>query len=223
MIIDGSRASGIQPAQPYPRLMRYQDVADLIRSSPASCGQVRLVAVDGPGGAGKSLFAARLARALDGAPVIHTDDFASWDNPHNWWDRFEDTVLKPLERGEVVRYQAFDWAARRMGAWREVPTRDIVIIEGVSSSRTNVVDRLTLAIWLDTPPDERLARGIARDGESMRGQWQTWMAEENAFFAGDQTRIRAHLVADGSPSISHQTEEEFVSLDARSRPPSSSA
>jgi hypothetical protein len=34
----------------------------------------RLVAIDAPGGAGKSTFAAQLAEAAGGAPVIHTDD-----------------------------------------------------------------------------------------------------------------------------------------------------
>lgn len=48
-------------------------------------GPVRLVAVDGPGGAGKSTFADRLAAAAGGAPIIHTDDFASADNPIDWW------------------------------------------------------------------------------------------------------------------------------------------
>jgi cytidylate kinase len=34
----------------------------------------RLVAIDGPGGAGKSVFAARLAKALGGVPVVEIDD-----------------------------------------------------------------------------------------------------------------------------------------------------
>ncbi len=43
-----------------------------------------LVAVDGPGGAGKSTFAERLSLALGGAPVVPTDDFASADAPLGW-------------------------------------------------------------------------------------------------------------------------------------------
>ena len=44
----------------------------------------RIVAVDGPGGAGKSSLSEWLAGELD-APIVHTDDFASWDNPTSWW------------------------------------------------------------------------------------------------------------------------------------------
>ena len=35
------------------------------------------MAVDGPGGAGKTTFAGRLVAALVDAPVAHTDDVAS--------------------------------------------------------------------------------------------------------------------------------------------------
>jgi uridine kinase len=41
----------------------------------------RLIAIDGPGGAGKSTLAERLAKQLSGAQIVRTDDFASWDNP----------------------------------------------------------------------------------------------------------------------------------------------
>lgn len=60
-------------------------LAEAVRSSSAPIGMAtRIVAIDGPGGAGKSSLAAYLAQELD-APVVHTDDFASWDNPIDWW------------------------------------------------------------------------------------------------------------------------------------------
>jgi hypothetical protein len=53
------------------------DLAALIRRAPARCGQIGLVAIGGPGGAGKSVFAERLARTLGGVQVVRTDNFAS--------------------------------------------------------------------------------------------------------------------------------------------------
>ena len=47
-------------------------------------GATRITAVDGPGGAGKSTLAAALAVEL-GAQLVHTDDFASWENRLDWW------------------------------------------------------------------------------------------------------------------------------------------
>lgn len=209
------RVTSTRVSKRVPRLIRYRDLADMIRRSPPRCGRVRLVAIDGSGGAGKSVFARRLARSLGGVPVVHTDDFASWENPHNWWNRFDEAVLGPLERDDPVRYQAYDWASRQFGDWQEISKSDVVIVEGVSSSRRVTVDRLTMGIWIDTPRDERMARGIARDGETMRPDWEHWMAEEDAHFARDRTRDRADLIVDGSPSVPHDPEEEFVALVAQ--------
>jgi uridine kinase len=192
-------------------ISRFTDVAEAIRRAPARCGSVRLVAIDGPGGAGKSVFAERLARHLCNAPVIHTDDFASWDNPVECWGRLEDEVLNPVERGEwPVRFRAYDWEARRLGEWREIPFSDVILVEGVSSSRQAVAKRLSLAVWVETPRTRRLARGLERDGDAMRAQWEQWMAEEDAHFAADLAHDRADVIVDGAPSISHDPEEEFV-------------
>jgi uridine kinase len=195
-------------------ISRFTDLAEAIRRAPARCGSVRLVAIDGPGGAGKSVFAERLARHLGGALVIHTDDFASWDNPVEWWGRLEDEVLGPVERGEwPVRFRAYDWVARRLGEWREIPPSDVILLEGVSSSRQAVAKRLSLAVWIEAPLDRRLARGLERDGAAMRAQWEQWMAEEHAHFAEDRARDRADVIVDGAPSMPHDPEEEFVRLD----------
>jgi uridine kinase len=192
----------------------FRELAQALQSAPPSCGRARLVAVDGPGGAGKSVFAARLAQALGGVPVIHTDDFASWDNPHGWWPRFEEQFLGPLRRGQPLRYQRYDWNTRELGEWIDLPETDVLIVEGVSSSRAAVKERLTMAIWIEAPREVRLKRGIERDGESMRPAWDRWMAEEDAFFARDRTRERADLVVDGSPTLPHDAELEFVALES---------
>ena len=76
---------------------------------PPRLGPVRLVAIDGPGGAGKSVFAARLAAALGDAPIVHTDDFAGVDEPFDWWPALERDVLEPLGRGEAARFAPRDW------------------------------------------------------------------------------------------------------------------
>jgi len=195
-------------------ISRFTDLAEAIHHAPSRCGSVRLVAIDGPGGAGKSAFAQRLAHHLGTAPVIHTDDFASWDNPVEWWGRLEDEVLGPIERGDwPVRFRTYDWEARRLGEWRRIQVSDAILLEGVSSSREAVASRLTLAVWIEAPLDRRLARGLERDGEAMRAQWEQWMTEEDAHFAADRARDRADVIVDGAPSLPHDPEEEFVRLD----------
>ncbi len=73
-----------------------------------------------------------------------------------------------------------------------------VVLEGVTCTRREVADRLAVRVWVDAPADERLRRGVARDGESHRALWERWMREETAFFADDGTRERADVVVDGT-------------------------
>jgi uridine kinase len=176
---------------------------------------VRLVAVDGPGGAGKSTFARRLAVALGGATILETDDFASWDVPLGWWDRLERDALEPIAAGRPVRYRRHDWTTGGIGDWREHQIGDVVVLEGVSSSRRAATDRLSYAIWVEVPPAVRLARGIERDGEEWRPHWDRWMAEEDAFFAADRPWERVDLVVDASPTVAHDPEREFVEVSRR--------
>jgi uridine kinase len=190
----------------------FADLADRIRQTQPRLGRVRLVAVDGPGGAGKSVFAERLAAALGDTPIAHTDDFASWENPLRWWDGLEAHVLHPLQEGRPAHYRAYDWTGRGAGEWREIPAADAVILEGVSSSRRVVTPRLSFAVWIDTPRDLRLARGIERDGAAMRGHWDAWMAEEDGHFEADGARGRADLVVDGAPTLPHDSTTTFVRI-----------
>ncbi len=195
-----------------PTVVPFRALGERILAAPPRCGPVLLVAVDGPGGAGKSLFAARLAKTLEHASVIHTDDFASWEVPLDWWQRLEAEALWPLEQGMPARFRRYDWIRRSPGAELAIPATGVVILEGVSSSRRAVVDRLSLAVWIESPRPERLARGLARDGVAMRDQWRAWMAEEDKHFGSDRAAERADVVVDGAPTIRHDPEREFVQL-----------
>lgn len=187
----------------------YAALADRVRSGPAPAG-FRLVAVDGRGAAGKSTFAARLAAALDGVPVLHTDDFASWDKTP-WWPRLEEQVLQPLGAGRPGRYQRYDWELRALAEWHDVPV-GTVVLEGVSSSRRAVAARLTLAVWLDVPAPVRIRRGLLRDGPEAAPIWPGYEAEEDAFFGADGPVERAYLVVDGAPTVPHDPATEYVRL-----------
>jgi glycosidase len=205
------------PPPPAAAIIRYDALASEIRNRPERLGAVRLVAIDGRGGAGKSAFAERLARALGGAPIVQTDDVASWEDPLGWWPRLKAEVLAPLSRGRIARYRAYDWATRTPGPSRAVRPADVVILEGVSSARAAVTDRLTYSIWIDAPADVRCRRGLERDGEAKRPEWERWMAEEDAFFARDSVRLRVDLVVDGDPVLPHDPEREFVRSDRDDR------
>lgn len=173
-------------------------------------GPLRLVGVDGPGGAGKSTFASLLAAAAGDAPVVHTDDFASADNPIDWWPRLLEQVIEPLTRGDAARYQRYDWPSESLAEWHTIDPAPIIIIEGVTAGRSEWADHLSYLIWIDTPRDERLQRGLERDGKDALHFWESWMADEDAHYERDPTRERADLVIDGTTPIEHSATDHHA-------------
>jgi hypothetical protein len=55
-----------------------------------------------------------------------------------------------------------------------------------------------VSVFVDADVALRMRRGIERDGEDYRPQWQRWADQERALFTADATRERADLVLDTS-------------------------
>ena len=180
-------------------------------------GPVRMVAVDGRSGAGKSTLARALAAACGGAPIVAVDDFLYWRDIEGWWPRLEREALRPLLSGSAARFRVRDWAAdplgQGLGGWAEVASADVVILEGVTSSRRAIADDLVMAFWVETPAEDRLRRGIARDGEERRPLWIEWMALEEDFFGRDGAPGRADYIVSGKPHRAFDPAREVVLLD----------
>jgi uridine kinase len=191
---------------------------ELARDITSRPGPVRLVGIDGCGGAGKSTFAGRLSHALGDVPVVHTDDFASHDVPTEWWPRMLHDLIEPLLRGEPASYRPYDWVARRpAGTTVVIEPLDVVLIEGVGATRAAWRDRLALGVWVDCPRDLRLARGIERDGEELREFWLEWMAAEDVYVVDEKPFAHADVVVDGATSAP-DPEREYVALPGISEP-----
>jgi uridine kinase len=159
------------------------------------------VAIDGLGGSGKSTLARHLARALGDPPIVQTDDFATWDNPIDWWPHLLEQVLVPLSRGEVAHFERSQWGGETDGELVVVEPAAIVILEGVTASREAFSPYLTYSIWVDTPADVRLERGLDRDGPAAREQWRAWMAEEDRYRSRERPDERADLVIPGDRDL----------------------
>jgi uridine kinase len=190
---------------------RYDDLA---RAVLAQNGPVRLVGIDGCGGAGKTTFATRLANAANNAPIVHTDDFASHDVPIEWWPRMLADVIEPLLGGRPASYAAYDWVNRNTGATREIDPAPLVVIEGVGACRAAWRSRLALSIWVETPRDERLRRGLARDGAELADFWRDWMVAEDGYVAAENPSAYVDLVVDGAAQVSYAVDNEFVIVRA---------
>jgi uridine kinase len=106
----------------------------------------------------------------------------------------ESGILEPFARGDPARYRPYDWARRRRGRTRTVRPADVVLLDGVSCGRRSIAERVAYVIWMETPRATRLTRGLERDGEAMRMQWDGWMAAEDLFDLNDPVRDRANLI-----------------------------
>lgn len=189
---------------------RFSDLAKDVAEAPLSSA-TRIVGVDGCGGAGKSTFADQLSKHLRDAPIVHTDDFASWDHPLDWWPRMNEQVIAPLAQGEEARWQRYDWEQGGLAEWHALDPGSTVIIEGVTATRKEWRDQLAYSIWIDCPRSIRLQRGLERDGQEALPQWEKWMAAEDKYLADQNPRTHADLLVSGAPE-SRLEEGQYLRL-----------
>ncbi|MGG4265980.1 uridine kinase family protein [Peribacillus simplex] len=171
-----------------------------------------IMAIDGRGGSGKSTLASRIQAECPGSAVVHMDDFylpsskriqlppapkqigADCD-----WERVFNQILKPLTVGKDARYQRYDWETDTMAEWHIVPAEGLVIIEGTYSIRNELAGSHDFTIWVECPRDQRLKRGLERDGEDARQMWEdNWMIHEDLYVDAQRPQERANLVVDGT-------------------------
>ncbi|QHC22223.1 uridine kinase family protein [Streptomyces sp. GS7] len=169
-------------------------LAARLHTLPPSCGPVRLIAVDGHAGSGKTTFAGRLAEALGGAPVVHTDDLATHDELFAWSDRFREQLLAPLSRGEPAHYGVYDWVRGEFTAVRELPPAPVVLVEGVGAGRRALRPHLACLLWMELASEHSWERGQLRDGPGLSAFWDGWIPAERAHFAADASRPHADLL-----------------------------
>lgn len=178
-------------------MSRPEAVDTVARLAAARSGLV-LVGIDGFGAAGKSTLAAAIAGRVEVASVVAVDDFNSplileWD-----WERFRTQVLRPLLAGRAARYQVWNWDQNVGGEWVDVPPDGLVVVEGVSSTRSELAAPWDLTIWVEAPRELRMARAIERDGEAMRWVWEeSWMPSEEAYAAREHPQERVDLIVGG--------------------------
>jgi uridine kinase len=196
---------------------RFVDLAAQVLTRPARLGPVRLVAVDGPAGAGKTTFAGRLARALrtTGAKTteIHTDDLLDgWADMMTFWPRFDHDVLDQLRTGRPGRYRRYDWHAASFAELVPVPVPvpDVLVVEGVTSARAVIRAELTLSVFVTAPRDLRLARGLERDGKELEPHLVRWFADEEVHFAADRTADHADVLVDGAPDMPLDPRDQYL-------------
>jgi uridine kinase len=189
---------------------RAKDVADGLLQLSQTEGATRIVAIDGTGGSGKTTLAAAVAGQLDGAVIVHVDDFyrpmpdrerEQLDAEQGYhlyfdWQRLRDQLLTPLRDGQAARYQLYDWTTGQLGAWREIASGTVVIVEGVYAARPELAPYYHFTAYVDTPRGVCLQRVRARD-ENPEEWIKRWRAAEDYYLHTTWPQTRAKLLVRG--------------------------
>ncbi|WP_309090648.1 zeta toxin family protein [Domibacillus sp.] len=166
-----------------------------------------LVAIDGGGGAGKSTLARALQQSLgSGAVIVHADDFYALSSRRSseiggGWDlkRLEEQVLKPLSQNKPARYERYDWETDQLAEAHDVPAGGVVIVEGCYTMVRSLLPYYHFKIWVESPEELRLERGIERDGEEKRHLWEElWMPAEKVYMREQNPAGSADVVVSGT-------------------------
>ena len=185
--------------------------------------ELRLVCIEGPGGAGKSTLAAAVAarcRAQHPAhiTVVHGDDFFGpverrWldghtprqESPSDGYGvfahaRLRRELLDPLRAGERARYQRYEWASDSLAEWLSAPPQGLVLVEGAYVLRRHLRHYWDEALFVRTPPSVRHARLHARR-QNASGWIERWVAAEDAYLAAEDPAAAADLIVDGASRL----------------------
>ena len=156
--------------------------------------QTPVVLIDGRAGSGKSTFA-RLLQDLvfqetkQSPKVIHMDDlYPDWEGLAQGSLYLVEQILKPLKLAGKAQWQRWDWANDKRGGsdpgngWREFDGQNMLIVEGCGSVTTQSAELADLTIWIEADRQTRKERFEARDRRLFSNFWNSWSAQEDAFY-----------------------------------------
>lgn len=189
-------------------------LGDLLQDRAPKNGAYLTICIDGRGASGKTTLAQFLHAVLTGFELVHGDDyFEPHDDPITWGDfneaRFDADVLSRIRAGDPrISVRPFDFPRGRIGAERPLTIERGLLLERWFGLGLDAP--WDIRIWVETPPEVCLARGLARDGahalgERARVTWETiWQPREERYIHETAPTRTADVVVNGTAPFESQ-------------------
>lgn len=181
--------------------VNHVSLVDIVQRIADSNLSNRIIAIDGPAGAGKTTLANRIANDFSGTVhTVHMDDlYDGWVNSltPQLTRVLVNQIAQPVSQGKGFGYRRFDWFNRRFDEIETFSAPELLILEGVGSGQRALGRFLLELIWIDIDDDTGLNRVLNRDGEFLRSEMLIWQHRQSAHFEEENTRDRATLRLDG--------------------------
>ena len=158
-----------------------------------------IIAIDGPAGAGKTTLAEHLSAALAlkyKVEIIHMDDlYNGWDNAFDF--HLKDALVSIVDAHRakrVISLARYNWHKGEYGDTEELPPVELLILEGVGSSHSEIRQHLTASIWIDVDRNIGLERVLHRDGDALSEQMNAWLTLQENHFREEGSEASADFV-----------------------------
>lgn len=168
-----------------------------------------IIAIDGRCASGKS-FLAKLFEKAFFCNVFHMDDFflpfemktpkrlqETGGNVH--YERFQEEVLKSLQKHEAVNYRPYDCSKGMLGESIHKEFKNLTFIEGSYSLHKALEEAYDYKIFLTIDPKVQQERILKRNGEKMLQNFiSKWIPMEENYFSALNVEDKCDLVIDTS-------------------------
>ena len=173
--------------------------------NPPQNGIFYTIAIDGRAGSGKTTLAMRLQNLLPDFVHLNGDDYFEPKKDKLVWGAFNDErfikeVVEPLQKGNSFIYRPYDWHADPPITERKIVVNHGICLERCYSFRFDLA--WDLKIWVETPRELCLQRGLAREKlpkKTVLRTWQeVWQPLEDKYITETKPRHHADIVIDGT-------------------------
>ena len=160
---------------------------------------MKLIAIDGRAGAGKTTLAARFFDELSvnqKVAVIHMDDlYGGWDGALGpALTQALGNIVKAHQSHSTIEYERFNWSLMRFDSVEMISAVDVLILEGVGAGQKIVRDAGAILYWIDVDAEIGIQRVLKRDGDHIAPQMKQWQIDQEIHFLSDKTRENAQHI-----------------------------